>query len=137
MMPRWSKVSFKIKNLDGEIWVYANVMLSIIILQHFWGGSRAFWGGAVQCTPAQTLWRCYIKLLAISNSNELLAIAVIHTLITFLIYCNQARITGKLNEWVMIGLLLKRIDAKSPSLKLMATSAQPRSSLLTLAATNS
>ncbi len=55
----------------------------------------------------------------------------------------ESRITGKLKEWVMIyhDCWLKKIDAKSPSLKLMAASAEPCSSFLTLAcmhaATNS
>ncbi len=52
----------------------------------------------------------------------------------------HARIAGKLEEWVIMidpRLLLKTIDAKSSSIKLMAASAEPRSSLLTYAATNS
>ncbi len=54
--------------------------------------------------------------------------------------CMQAksRITEKLNDWVMIDHSCSlTIDAKSPSLKLMAASAEPCNYLLTLAATNS
>ncbi len=49
---------------------------------------------------------------------------------------NPKLITGKLKEWVIITMIVvKTIDAKSPSLKLMAASAEPCSSLLARATT--